>query len=40
MIEITMRSSIKVKICIFTLRNKNIELGILKEEGTGKHWNN
>ena len=40
MIAITMRSSIKVKIRIFTLRSKNIEQGILKEEGMGKHLNN
>ncbi len=39
MIAITMRSSIKVKILIFTLRSKNTELGIMREE-VEKHWNN
>ena len=39
MIAITMRSSIRVKIRIFTLRRKNIEQGTRKEEG-GKHLNN
>ena len=39
MIAITTRSSIRVKIRIFTLRRKNIEQGILKEEGTEKHLN-
>ena len=34
-----MRSSIKVKICIFTLRSKNLEQGTGKEE-VEKHWNN
>ena len=29
----------RVKILIFTLRSKNIELGILREE-VEKHWNN
>ncbi|MEI3003421.1 MAG: hypothetical protein V8T87_02180 [Victivallales bacterium] len=40
MIAITIKSSIRVKIRIFTLRRKNIEQGILKKEGTGKHLNN
>ena len=39
MIAITMRSSISVKIRIFTLRSKNVEPGTRKEEGR-KHWNN
>ena len=34
-----MRSFMRVKILIFTLRSKNIELGILREE-VEKHWNN
>jgi len=40
MTDITIRSSIKVKIRIFTLRRKNIEQGTEKEEGTGKQSNN
>ena len=40
MIAITMRSSIRVKILIFTLRSKNLEQGTRKEEGTGKQSNN
>ena len=39
MIAITMRSSIRVKIRIFTLRSKNIEQGTGKEE-VEKHLNN
>ena len=39
MIAITMRSSIRVKILIFTLRSKNIEQGTGKEE-VEKHLNN
>ena len=35
-----MRSSIRVKILIFTLRSKNLDQGTRKEEGAGKHWNN
>ena len=34
-----MRSSIRVKIRIFTLRSKNVEPGTRKEE-VEKHWNN
>ena len=39
MIAITMRSSMRVKILIFTLRSKNVEQGTGKEEGE-KHLNN
>ncbi len=39
MIAITTRSSIRVKSRICALRRKNIEQGILKEEGTEKHLN-
>ena len=35
-----LRSSIRVKILIFTLRSKNLEQGTRKEEGTGKQSNN
>ena len=40
MIAITIRSSIRVKILVFTLRSKNIEQGTWKEEGVGKQLNN
>lgn len=40
MIEITMRSSIIVKILIFVLRSRNSGQGTWKSEGTGKQWNN
>ena len=40
MIAITIKSSIRVKILVFTLRSKNIEQGTRKEEGTGKQSNN
>ena len=39
MIAITIRSSISVKIRIFTLRSKNTGQGTRKEE-VEKHWNN
>ena len=39
MIAITMRSSIRVKILIFTLRSKNLQQKTGKEE-VEKHWNN
>ena len=40
MIAITIRSSIRVKIRIFTLEVRTEEQGTLKLEGTGKHLNN
>ena len=40
MIAITMRSSIRVKIFVFTLEVRTEEQGTWKEEGTEKHWNN
>ena len=40
MIEITIKSSIKVKVLIFVLRSRNSGQGTWKSEGTGKQWNN
>ena len=39
MIATTMRSSIRVKILVFTLETRTEEQGTLKYEGAGKHEN-